>query len=77
MFGGQKPPENMGLLLTTKETAKLLKVSQNTVVSLCKEEKIPKPFRIGRSVRFRYEELRAWANAGCPTQAEWTFSPES
>lgn len=77
MLRGQKLPDNMGLLLTTKETAKLLKVSQNTVVSLCKEGTMPKPFRVGRSVRFRYDELRAWVNAGCPTQAEWTFSPDT
>ena len=77
MLRGQKLPDNIGLLLTTKETAKLLKVSQSTVVSLCKEGKMPKPFRVGRSVRFRYDELRAWTNAGCPSQAEWKYEPES
>jgi len=77
MFRGQKPPDNMGLLLTTKEVAKLLKISQGTVLKLCNEGTMPKPLRIGRSVRFRYEELRAWVNAGCPTQTEWAFSPET
>ena len=77
MFGGKKPPENLGLLLTYKEAGKLLKVSDRTVWTMSHEGKMPKPIRIGQSVRFCYEELRAWANAGCPPQSEWKYEPES
>jgi excisionase family DNA binding protein len=77
MLGGQKPPENMGLLLTTKEAAKLMRVSDRTLWGWSNDGKMPKPLRIGQSVRYSYEELRAWTNAGCPMRAEWKYSPES
>jgi len=77
MFGGQKPPDNMGLLLTTREAAKLMKVSDRTLWGWANEGKMPKPIRIGQSVRYCYEELRAWTNAGCPPQSEWKYEPES
>ncbi len=77
MFGGQKPPDNMGLLLTTREAAKLMKVSDRTLWGWSNEGKMPKPIRIGQSVRYCYEELRAWTNAGCPPQSEWKYDPAS
>jgi excisionase family DNA binding protein len=67
----------MGLLLTTREAAKLMKVSNRTLWGWSNEGKMPKSIRIGQSVRYCYEELRAWRNAGCPIQAEWKYSPES
>jgi excisionase family DNA binding protein len=77
MFGGKKPPENIGLLLTTKEAAKLMKVSDRTLWGWSNEGKMPKPIRIGQSVRYCYDELRAWTNAGCPPQSDWKYEPES
>lgn len=34
--------------------------------------KLPKPVRIGRSVRWRREELRDWIQEGCPRRREWS-----
>jgi len=36
--------------------------------------KIPQPIRIGRVTFWRYDELRAWAAAGCPDRAGWEAS---
>jgi excisionase family DNA binding protein len=77
LFGGQKPPDNVGLLINTREAAKLLKVSERTLWNLWKGGRMPKPIRIGQAVRFSYEELRAWVNAGGPPQDEWKYSPGS
>ena len=77
LFGGQKPPDNMGLLVNTREAAKLMKVSERTLWGWWNEGRMPKPIRIGQSVRFCYEELRAWVNAGGPPQSEWKYSPGS
>jgi len=62
-FAGQKPPEDKGLLVDTNEVAKLLKVSARTVWKVQNEGEKPKPIRIGRAVRWNYEEIK---NAGCP-----------
>lgn len=35
--------------------------------------KVPLPIRVagGRAVRWRLDELRAWAEAGCPPREKW------
>ncbi len=33
---------------------------------------VPRPLRIGRSLMWRRDELRAWVAAGCPRRSEWT-----
>lgn len=73
LFGGQKPPEDMGLLIDNREAAKLLKVSERTLWRMWNSGEMPKPIRIGRAVRWRYEELKAWVEAGCPPQEEWQY----
>ena len=73
LFGGKKPPEEMGLLIDTKEAAKLLRVSIRTVWTLYNSGKTPDPVRIGRTVRWRYLELVAWVTAGCPPRNEWKW----
>lgn len=71
LFGSQKPPEDRGLLIDTREAAKLLQVCEKTVWTMYTTGKMPAPIRIGRAVRWGYEELRAWVAAGCPSQEEW------
>jgi excisionase family DNA binding protein len=63
----------MGLLIDSREAAKLLKISEKTLWSMWNEGKMPKPIRIGKAVRFSYEELQAWVNAGGPPQKEWKW----
>jgi len=73
-FGGEKPPEDKGLLVDTKQAAKLLKVSARTVFQMEADGKMPAAIRIGgRAVRWSYEELQAWVNEGCPARNEWQW----
>jgi predicted DNA-binding transcriptional regulator AlpA len=76
LFGGQEPPEDMGLLIDTRQAARLLKVSEKTVWNMYTTGRMPKPIRIGQCVRWGYEELRAWVVAGCLTQEEWKWSAD-
>ena len=70
LFAGQKPPEDKGLLIDNREAAKLLKVSERTLWRMWNEGKMPQPIHVGRAVRWSYEELKAWVDAGCPTRNE-------
>ena len=65
-FGGQTPPDDQGLLIDTRQACKLLKVSPRTLWRMYNSGEMPKPIRIGRVVRWNFEELRAWVNEGCP-----------
>ena len=77
LFGGQKPPEDIGLLIDNKQAAKLLKVSERTLWGMWNSGKMPSPVRIGRAVRWSYEELKAWVAAGCPPQDQRQYATES
>ena len=63
---GGKPLETHGLLVDTKEAAKLLKVSPRTLWSMYTSGEMPQPIRIGTSVRWSFEALKKWVEAGCP-----------
>ena len=49
MFAGQQPPTDHGLLIDSKEAAKMLKVSARTLWSLYTSGAMPQPIRIGQS----------------------------
>lgn len=70
-YGGQEPPMDMRLLVDTREAAELFGVSERTVASWNKSGRMPAPIRIGRAVRWGYDELRAWVAAGCPPRDKW------
>jgi excisionase family DNA binding protein len=73
VFAGEEPPEDEKLLIDTRETAKLLNVSEKTVFNMKTKGRMPAPICIGRAVRWRRRELEAWINASCPTQENWTW----
>jgi excisionase family DNA binding protein len=66
LFAGQKPSEDVGLLIDTRELSKLLKVSERTIWSMQASGRMPAPIRIGRAVRWSYEGIKAWIAVGCP-----------
>ena len=68
LFRGEKPPEDKGLLIDSRQAGKLLKVSDRTIWRMWNDGEMPQPIRIGRAVRWSYEELKAWVEAGCPKQ---------
>ena len=71
LFGGQKPPVDTGLLIDTRETAKLLNVSDRTIWTMNSSGKMPKAIRVGRAVRWSLDELKDWIAEGCPPRVTW------
>jgi excisionase family DNA binding protein len=66
LIAGQNLPEDRGLLVDTTQVAKLLEVCERTVGRMHTKGEMPSPIRIGRAVRWNYEEIRRWVDAGCP-----------
>jgi excisionase family DNA binding protein len=75
IFAGKKPPEDVELLVDTNQVAKLLQVSPRTVWKMQDTGEMPKPIRIGRAVRWGFEEIKAWVDARCPKATQWEKLP--
>ena len=56
-------------LLNVKDLARLLRMSVRTVWRLRSAGRLPKPVRIGKSVRWSPETIEAWIDLGCPDRA--------
>jgi excisionase family DNA binding protein len=54
------------VLLTVKEVAEMLGLSERTVYRLADVGKMPRPVKIGAAVRWRKKELDTWIEEGCP-----------
>ncbi len=54
-------------LLTVFDVAQRLKISERQVWKMKDRGQLPAVTRIGRSVRWRADEVDAWIAAGCPT----------
>ncbi len=65
---GMQPEQ---LLLTAGQAATLLGVSERHFRALDASGRVPRPVRLGRSVRWRRTELVAWLDAGCPSRDKW------
>jgi len=59
------------ILIPAKQVAAMLDVSPRTVWRLLSSGKIIRPVRIGRNVRWRYNEIRQWIDDGCRPPAEF------
>jgi excisionase family DNA binding protein len=56
-------PPQLKLLLTTREAAVILSISERTLWSLTWPRGPLRPVRLGRSVRYSAEALRAWVQS--------------
>jgi len=57
------------LLVSARKAAALIDVSASTWARLQAAGKIPRPIKLtGGTVRWRIDDLRAWAAAGCPNR---------
>ncbi len=68
------PPENITAidrLIRAEDLASLLSLSVRQTWRLDRAGKLPAPIRIGRAVRWRESEIRAWIEANCPPREEW------
>lgn len=59
------------LLISAEELATILKVSKRTLWRLLSGAKLPRPVHVGRSPRWRLNEINAWIAAGCPDLESW------
>jgi excisionase family DNA binding protein len=73
MFQKAEPQDIPPLLLTARQTAKLLNISERSLATYTKSHLIP-VVRIGSSVRYSPDELRAWI--GDHTERQSGNSPE-
>lgn len=59
------------LAIPAKDLARLLGVSLRQIWRLNSAGKLPKPIRLGGSVRWLRKEIEAFVEAGCPDRAQW------
>jgi len=59
------------LALSAADLAQRLGVSLRHVRRLDSVGKVPKPLRLGRSIRWRMAEIQAWLEAGAPDRKSW------
>ncbi len=58
-------------MLRDIDCAELIDVGRATWWSWNSQHLVPAPIRIGRSVRWRADEIRRWIGAGCPARDAW------
>ncbi|MEX0701307.1 MAG: helix-turn-helix domain-containing protein [Planctomycetales bacterium] len=58
-------------LITAKQFARMLSATTRTLRRWLDAGKLPRPVRIGRSLRWRLDEVREWIEAECPGLCEW------
>lgn len=58
-------------LITSDDAAAMLGVSRAHFYRMHKAGRIPLPVRLGGSVRWRVNELKAWIDAGMPNRQAW------
>jgi predicted DNA-binding transcriptional regulator AlpA len=56
-------------LLTAKDAAQLCRLSKRSWLRFNAGQKIPKPLRIGGSLRWRLSDIELWQSMGCPDRA--------
>ena len=62
---------DIALALADHEAAALLGCSRSHFRNLHRQGMIPAPVRLGRSTKWRCNELVDWLNAGCPPLHRW------
>jgi predicted DNA-binding transcriptional regulator AlpA len=70
----QPTPTSEPLLLNARQAAALCGKAVRTWRTWHASGLIPRPVRIGRSMLWRADELRAWIAADCPNQQQWNIS---
>jgi excisionase family DNA binding protein len=62
---------NTALAISARELAEMLGVSLRQIWRLNASGKLPKPVRIGGSVRWNRQEVMDWFDAECPDRRTW------
>ena len=66
MHSSLQTPGDIPELLTIRELATILKVSQRSIWRLVAAGQLVGPLRVGGSIRWRSEDIRDWINKSCP-----------
>jgi len=67
-----RPNEQKCVLMTAVEVATLLGISVRHFWSCHASGQLgPRPISLGRSKRWRVDELHAWLEAGAPVRSQW------
>jgi excisionase family DNA binding protein len=62
----QEPKPQAGRLLSVESVAQMLSVSVRHVWRLADGGKMPRPIKLGASVRWDRQSLEKWIATGCP-----------
>lgn len=71
MLNCDKHKEREAAMAPAGKVAELLAISKRHVLAMDSKGLIPRPIRIGVSVRWNLDELEAWRHAGGPARIEW------
>jgi len=71
MIGTEHKNIDPVLALSARQVADQLGVSERHVWSLDSSGRLPRPVRLGKSVRWPTSELKAWLAAGSPARDQW------
>jgi len=64
------------LAISARDLKEMLNVSLRQVWRLNAAGKLPKPIRLGGSVRWNRAEIQQWFEAGCPDRRTWEVRKE-
>ena len=56
------------ILLSVNEVAAILELNQQTVRNMANDGRMPKPIKVGGSVRWKKDTIFEWIESGCPTE---------
>ena len=65
------PDAGPPLAYTANDLSTLLKCSKRHIAALNSSGRLPRPIRLGRSIRWRADEIREWLAAGAPSRDRW------
>jgi prophage regulatory protein len=65
------------LLINADDVAGMLKISKTTLWRLRSSGRVPRPVRIGGSVRWRLSEISGWIEEGCADPRQLTRHPSN
>ncbi len=63
--------KNNPRLITAENLGDMLSLGRSKVYDMKASGLLPRPIKLGRSVRWRLSDIESWINAGCPSQEKF------
>jgi excisionase family DNA binding protein len=60
--------QSIAILINAEQVSQILNISERTLWRLVSGGKLPQPVRIGRSARWRVQDIHDWIESGCPSE---------